>query len=261
MNEIEIYKDKDNQTQIEVKFENETVWLSQSQLVELFESSKANVSEHIKGIYKSGELDAHSTVRKFRTVQKEGKRQITREIVHFSLDTIISLGYRVNSKRGIEFRQWATQRLKDYLIKGYSLNEKRLRQLLQNMQQLEQAVKLIQQSGNNETLQLQEAKGLLEILGNDTKSFVLLNQYDSHSVHTTKLSDNITYEITYDEAKTAITALKKQLLEKKQATELFGNEKDRSFNSSLRSIVQTFGGQYLYPSIEEQAAHLLYFVI
>ena len=154
MNEIEIYKDKDNQTQIEVKFENETVWLSQSQLVELFESSKANVSEHIKSIYKSGELDAHSTVRKFRTVQKEGKRQITREIVHFSLDTIISLGYRVNSKRGIEFRQWAAQRLKDYLIKGYSLNEKRLTQLLQNMQQLEQAVKLIQQSGNNETLQL-----------------------------------------------------------------------------------------------------------
>jgi len=122
-------------------------------------------------------------------------------------------------------------------------------------------VQLIERSGKTETLQLQEAKGLLEILGNYTKSFVLLNQYDRHNLQAGRLSKNITYEIEYDEAISAVTELRKQLIAKKEATKLFGNEKDESFKSSLRSIVQTFGGQYLYPSIEEQAAHLLYFVI
>src|SRR6478672_4503246 len=126
MNEIEIYKDKDNQTQIEVKFEDETVWLNQAQLVALFGSSKANISEHITNIFNSAELDAGATVRNFRTVRQEGKRTIARNIEHYNLDVIISIGYRVNSKRGIQFRQWATQRLKDYLVKGYVINEKRL---------------------------------------------------------------------------------------------------------------------------------------
>jgi death-on-curing family protein len=175
-------------------------------------------------------------------------------VVFYNLDIIISVGYRVKSQRGTQFRQWATQRLKDYLAKGYAINQKRL-------DELGRMVQLIEQSGKTETLQLQEAKGLLEILGNYTKSFVLLNQYDRHNLQAGRLSKNITYEIEYDEAISAVTELRKQLIAKKEATKLFGNEKDESFKSSLRSIVQTFGGQYLYPSIEEQAAHLLYFVI
>ena len=254
MSEIILYQTSDNKTEIEVKFDGETVWLTQYQLVELFQGSRANIVEHIKNIYKTAELDEDSTCRKFRQVQKEGKRMVERQIDHYNLDVIISVGYRVNSKRGIQFRQWATQRLKEYLVKGYAINQKRL-------DELGKMVQLIEQSGKVENLQLQEAKGLLEILGNYTKSFVLLNQYDSHSVQVGRLSENITYEIQYDEAKEAIAELKKQLIAKKEATELFGNEKDESFNSSLQSIVQTFGGQYLYPSIEEQAAHLLYFVI
>lgn len=252
--EILIYESQDHQTQVEVMFDEETVWLNQSQLAALFKGSRANIVEHIQNIYKEGELDEVSTCRNFRQVQLEGKREVKRNIEHYNLDVIISVGYRINSKQGTQFRQWATKRLKDYLVKGYAINQKRL-------DELGKMVELIEQSGKTESLHLQEAKGLLDILSHYTKSFVLLNQYDSHNLQTDKLNANVTYEIKYKEAKSAIAELKKQLVEKKEATELFGNEKDESFKSSLQSIVQSFGGQYLYPSIEEQAAHLLYFII
>jgi hypothetical protein len=126
--EIIIYQTVDKQTQIDVRFESETVWLTQNQLVKLFSSSKANISEHLKNIFSTGELSPDATVRKIRTVQKEGKRTVSREIEHYNLDVIISLGYRVNTKEGILFRQWATQLLKDYLVKGYTINQKRLKE-------------------------------------------------------------------------------------------------------------------------------------
>ena len=252
--QIEIFQSTDNKIELHVKLDQDTVWLTQAQLVALFESSKANISEHIKSILQSGELEPTGTVRKFRTVQQEGNRQVSRTLEYYNLDVIISVGYRVNSIRGIQFRQWATQRLKAYLVEGYAINQKRL-------EELGKVVQLIGQSEKKESFQLQEAKGLLEILSNYTKSFVLLNQYDSHNLQPDNLSENITYEIRYEEAKTAIAELKSQLISKKEATSLFGNEKDDGFRSSLLSIVQTFGGQYLYRSIEEQAAHLLYFVI
>lgn len=144
--------------------------------------------------------------------------------------------------------------MKDYLAKGYAINHKRLNEL-------GKLVQLIEQSAQTDSIQLKEAKGLLEILGSYTKSFVLLNQYDSHTLKAGKLNENITYEIGYAEAKAAIAELKRQLIAKNEATEWFGNEKDQSFKSSLQGIVQTFGGQYVYPTIEEQAAHLLYFVV
>ena len=175
-------------------------------------------------------------------------------VVFYNLDVIISVGYRVNSKQGTLFRQWATQRLKDYLVNGFALNQKRL-------EQLQKVVEVIQQSSSGNSLQLSEAKGLLDILSHYTQSFVLLNQFDSNNLSAEKLNENITYTIKYDEAKMAIAELKRQLIAKEEATNLFGNEKDNSFNSSLQSIVQTFDGRFLYPSIEAQAAHLLYFVI
>jgi len=254
MSEIIIYQTPDNQTQVEVQLEGETFWLSLNQIATLFDRDKSVISRHLRNIYKEGELEQGATVAKNATVQMESGRMVKREIEYYNLDAILSVGYRVNSKRGTQFRQWATQRLKEYLVKGYTINQKRL-------DELGKMVQLIEQSGKVENLQLQEAKGLLDILSHYTKSFVLLNQYDSHSLQTGKLSENITYEIQYEEAKAAITELKKQLIAKKEATELFGNEKDESFKSLLKSIVQTFGGQYLYASIEEQAAHLLYFVI
>jgi death-on-curing family protein len=254
MSEIVIYQTPDNQTQVEVQFEGETFWLSLNQIATLFDRDKSVISRHLKNIFKDGELSYSATVAKNATLQIEAEREVTRQIEYFNLDAILSVGYRVNSKRGTQFRQWANQRLKEYLVQGYAINQKRLNEL-------GKMVQLIEQSGKTETLQLQEAKGLLEILGNYTKSFILLNQYDKQNLQVGKLSENITYEIEYDVAKKAIVELRKQLIAKKEATNLFGNEKDESFKSSLRSIVQTFGGEYLYPSIEEQAAHLLYFVI
>jgi death-on-curing family protein len=252
MNQIEIYKAKDGQTQIEVQFEEDTVWLTQKQIGELFHTSTPNANMHISNITEK------SVIKNFLITAADGKKYRTK---HYNLDMIISVGYRINSKRGTQFRQWATQRLKDYLVTGYALNEKRLQQVSQNMRQLQDAIKLIEQSGNSGELTTSEAKGLLEIITNYTQSFILLNQFDSNNLSDEQLNENITYEIDYSDAIKAIGELKKQLMKKKEASKLFGNQKDKSFAGILNSVVQTFDKKYLYPSIEEQAAHLLYFVI
>lgn len=247
-NAIEIYRTADGQLQIEVQFEKDTVWLSQSQMTGLFQRDRTVITKHINNIFSEGELDEKSNVQKMHIAFSD------KPVTLYSLDVIISVGYRVKSQQGTQFRQWATQKLKEYLVQGYTINQKRL-------EQLQKIVEVIQRSGNSEHLQLGEAKGLLEILSNYTHSFILLNQYDSHNLKTGTLNEHISYEIQYDEAVTAITELKRQLMAKKEATELFGNQKDASFQGILGNVVQSFGGQYLYPSIEEQAASLLYFVI
>ncbi len=257
MSEIIIYKTSDNSPAIEITYDADTFWMSLNQIADLFERDKSVISRHIKNILDEGEVseyDAFATVAKNATVQQEGKRRVNRQITYYNLEIILAVGYRVSSVKGTQFRIWATQRLKEYLVQGYSVNQKRL-------EELGKIVQLIESSNKNDNFQLKEAKGLLDILSNYTKSFVLLNQYDSDSLPKQSLNENVTYEIQYEEAKSAISELKSQLIAKKEATELFGNEKDKSFKSSLQSIVQTFDGQYLYPSIEEQAANLLYYVI
>lgn len=254
MNEVVIYKTPDKRTEIEVRFDTDTVWLNQYQLAELFGTDRSSISKHLNNIFKIKELTRKQTCANFAQVQKEGAKTVRRHVLHYNLDAIISVGYRVNSKKGVQFRQWAIERLKEHLIHGYTINRKRL-------EQLQKVVEVIERTGKTESLQLSDVKGLLDILSHYTKSFVLLNQYDSSILKTDLLNENITYEIQYEEAKAAVRELKTQLIAKKQATPIFGNEKDEGFKSSLRSIVQTFDGQYLYPSIEEQAAHLLYFII
>ena len=252
-NHIEIFKST-NGIEVAVVVENETVWASQKQMADIFETTSQNITLHLKNVYLDGEIDQSATCKEYLQVQSEGKRNVQRKVLLYNLDAILSVGYRVNSKRGTQFRQWATQRLKDYLVQGYAINQKRL-------EELGKVVRLIEQSGSTEGLQLAETKGFLDILGHYTRSFVLLNQYDSHNLPSGAFNPNITYEIEYAEAKAAIAELKNQLIARKEASALFGNEKDDSFAGVLGSIVQTFGGEYLYPSIEEQAAHLLYFVI
>ena len=254
MSEIIIYKNDDNSPEVEVSLDKGTIWLTQKQIAAVFGTEVPAINKHIKNIIKEGELISDPTISKMEIVQQEGERKVNRNVEIYNLDMVISVGYRVNSARATQFRIWATQRLKDYLVNGYAINQQRL-------EQLNQIVNVIQQSGTTDSLQLTEAKGLLDILSSYTRSFVLLNQYDSNSFKTGKLNANITYEIKYTEAKGAIAELKRQLIEKKDATELFGNEKDQSFEGTLNSVVQTFGGDYVYPTIEEQAAHLLYFII
>lgn len=258
--EIHIYETADHQTQIDVKFEEETVWLTQKLMAELFDKDTDTIGLHLRNIFSEGELEEKSTTEYFSVVQIEGGRNVSRNIKFYNLDAILSVGYRVNSKRGTQFRIWATQRLKEHLVKGYTLNEKRLAQMSEHLSHLQRAVKMIQSTGSS-AVSLSEAKGLLEIITNYTHSFILLNQYDNHSLPAEHLNEHITYEIKQEEADAAIAELKKQLIKKKEASDIFGNQKDESFKGVLGSIVQTFGRKYLYPSIEEQAAHLLYFVI
>ncbi len=252
MSKIEIYTNQNNETSIEVNFDNDTVWLSLNQISEVFGRDKSVISRHLNKIFESEELDKNSTVAKNATVQFEGQREVEREIEYFNLDAILAVGYRVNSKQGTEFRKWATKILNEHLTKGFTANQKRL-------DQLQKTIELI--VNNKDTNNLDEAKGLLEVIKNYNKSFILLNQFDSNSLKTEKLNENITYEIKFEEALKAIEELKRQLMQKKEATQLFGNRKDDGFQGILGNIVQSFGGEYLYKSIEEQAANLLYFII
>jgi len=248
--EIKIYK-TGHGTEIQVSLDKETVWLDAHLIAALFKVNRPAIVKHIHNIYRSGELKETSTCSKMEQVATDGKK---RKMNFYNLDAIISVGYRVNSKQATQFRIWATERLKEHLVNGYTINQKRLDQLQQTLQ-------LIKQSGDNDQLNLTEAKGLLDILSYYTQSFVLLNKFDSQTLEEKNLNEKITYEINYKEATTAIDELKKQLIRKKEATSLFGNEKDQSFEGTLQSIVQTFDSKYLYPSIEEQASHLLYFII
>lgn len=259
--EILIYESADHQTQVEVKLESGTVWLTQKQMAELFQTTPQNVTVHLKNIFEEGELEELATCKDYLQVQTEGARQVSRQVKFYNLDVIVSVGYRINSKRGTQFRIWATHRLKDYLVRGYALNEKRLQLLSQSLNELEQTVQIIRQTGNTGGLNEIETKGLLDIITHYTQSFVLLNQFDSNELQTGQVDENITYEIKYDEAAAAIAELKQKLITQKEATALFGNQKDDSFKGILGNIVQTFGGEYLYRSIEEQAANLLYLTI
>ena len=251
MNGIEIYKSITGETQVEVRFEHDTVWLNLKQIAQLFGRDKSVISRHLSAVFRDNELDRHSVVAKNATTALDGK---TYQVDFYNLDAILSVGYRVNSKQGTQFRIWATQRLRDYLVEGISINKKRL-------QELEKIVEVISRTTIDQTHDLAEAKGLLHILNHYTKSFILLNQFDSASLPLQNLNGVVTYQIEYDEAVQAIEILKSELIQKNEATPLFGNQKDKSFEGILRSILQTFDGNYLYPTIEEQSAHLLYFVI
>lgn len=251
MNGIEIYKSITGETQIEVRFEHDTVWLNLNQIALLFGRDKSVISRHLSAVFKDNELDRQSVVAKNATTALDGK---TYQVDFYNLDAILSVGYRVNSKQGTQFRIWATQRLRDYLVEGISINKKRLGEL-------EKIVEVISKVKIDQTEDLAEAKGLLHILNHYTKSFILLNQFDSASLPLQNLNSVVSYQIEYNEAVEAIQILRSELIQKNEATWLFGNQKDKTFEGILRTVLQTFDGDYLYPTIEEQASHLLYFVI
>ena len=208
MNGIEIYKSKTGETQVEVRFEHDTVWLNLNQIAQLFGRDKSVISRHLSAVFRDNELDRHSVVAKNATTALDGK---TYQVDFYNLDAILSVGYRVNSKQGTQFRIWATQRLRDYLVEGISINKKRL-------QELEKIVEVISKTTIDQTHDLAEAKGLLHILNHYTKSFILLNQFDSASLPLQNLNGVVTYQIEYDEAVQAIEILKSELIQKNEAT-------------------------------------------
>jgi len=255
--EIVIYEMPDGQTTIDVKLENDSIWLSLIQMSNLFGKDKSVISRHLRNIYNEAELEKDATVAKNATVQMEANRSVVREIEYYNLDAILSVGYRVNSKRGTQFRIWANRVLKEYLTKGYSINEKRLQEQSRQLEELKQTVKLLGNVINTHELTSDEANGLLKVVTDYTYALDVLDQYDHQVLEIRGTTLKEFFQITYDEAMHAIKGLR----EKFGGSSLFGNEKDDSFQGSLAAIYQTFGGQFLYPSVEEKAANLLYFVI
>ncbi len=259
--EVVVFKPQGGQTEFQVVLdgEHDTVWATEQQIMRLFGKARRTIGEHIKNIYEEGELDKESTWREFRQVQKEGEREVTRKVSTYNLDVIISVGYRVKSQVGTEFRKWATQRLKEYLLKGYSINQKLLRTEQQKVKALKQEINQL----NEEMFQTQKTltDGLLSIISHYSKSFELLDRYDKDELSSENLNKELIYVINYDDVKNAIRQLKSNLIAKGEASDLFGNEKDDSFQGILGSISQTVFGELAYPTIEEQAVQLLYSII
>jgi len=256
--EVIIYKSKDG-PQLEVRLEENTVWLTQKQMALLFDKGVPTINEHIKNIYKERELLPDSTIRKFRIVQLEGGRQVERDVDFYNLDVIISVGYRVKSLRGTQFRIWATKKLKEYLVKGYTINEKRLLQAHNQLKDLQNTISFLQKKAQHELLVGQEQE-ILNLLSSYSRTLNLLEQYDKEKLTLSKKVKS-KFILKYDEARVIIDKVKRDLIAKKEASELFGQEIGDRFQAILGSICQTFGSKELYPSLEEKAAHLLYFVI
>ncbi len=252
--EIKIYKTPEGKTSIEVKLEKETVWLNLNQISVLFERDKSVISRHISNIFKEGELERDSVVAKFATTARDGK---TYQVDFFNLDVIISVGYRIKSLRGTQFRIWANQVLKDYLIKGYAVNQQVLQRQAARFNELKETIKILGRALEVDELTNDESKGLLKIVSDYSYALELLDQYDYQTLKVENTSGKEVYRLTYAEAVRQIELVK----ETYGNSDLFGHEKDDSFKSSLSTIYQTFDGQDLYPSIEEKAANLLYFVV
>ena len=252
-NSIEIYRSQDGSVQLNVKLENETVWLTQSQMAELFGRDRTVITRHINNCYKEGELDRHATCAKFAHMGKDQDQ--TYETTMYNLDVIISVGYRVKSVQGTRFRQWATSVLKQYLIKGYAINQQIK---LDRYNELKDVVRLMSRAvGLQDKVTTDEYSGLFNVISDYVYALDTLDQYDYQSLSISKTTKEEPFRATYDNAMEAINALK----EKFGGSKWFANEKDDSFKSSIGQIYQTFGGEELYPSVEEKAAMLLYLVV
>lgn len=252
---IILYQSEDGQTHVDVRMENDTVWLTQAQMAELFETDRTSIVRHINNIYKTEELEREATCAKIAQVQMEGNRTVTRQIPFFNLDMIISVGYRVNAKRGVKFRQWANRILKQYLIKGYAINQnlklERYNELKNVVQLMARAISLQESVSNN------EYDGLFHVISDYVYALDTLDRYDFQTLAINQTTADEPFRATYDNAMAAINALK----DKFGGSKWFANEKDDSFKSSIGQIYQTFAGVELYPSVEEKAAMLLYLVV
>ena len=251
--EIVIYITPDGKETFEVNLKKDTVWLSQKQMAELFKKDIRTVNEHTKNIFKEGELEEDSVIRKFRITAADGKKYSTNM---YNLDLILSVGYRVNSKRGTQFRIWATHVLKEHLIKGYTINEKRMREDRAKLAEFQKTSRIMERLLQNKALDSTEATGLLKVILDYQKALYLLDEYDLQKLEIKKVTTQEIFKISYQRARQELDRLKTHY-----PSGLFGLEKDQSFSGSIGAIYQTFDKKDLYPSIEEKAAHLLYFVV
>lgn len=251
-NPIAIFKTDDDQVSLQVSLEGETVWLSQAQMVELFGRERSVITKHINNIFKEGELDKKSNVQNLHIANSD------KPVAFFSLDVIISVGYRVKSQRGVQFRQWATKVLNQYLVQGYALNEKRLQE---RHIEFEQAIALLTATLTNQALVNDDGQAVLQVISDYARSWSLLQGYDEQSLTDNKTSQTQMVSISLEAALKAIDALKQELIIKGEATALFGQLRGDGLASALATIEQGFGDELFYPNVASRAAHLLYFVI
>lgn len=248
---IIIYETKDGN--IDVKLEHETVWLTQKQMAILFDKDVNTISEHITNIFKSEELDQVSVTRNFRITASDGKSY---NVNHYNLDMIISVGYRVNSKQGIQFRKWATSKLKEYLIQGYTLNIRVLEEKAEKLKNLQNTFNLLNRSITNQANNIDELQQIMKILGDFSVGFNLLDDFDNERLDTKGKTKKEAVVITKDEFMSVVEKMKTTF-----TSPLFANIRDDSFDSSINQIYQSFGGSDCYPTIEEKAVNLLYMIV
>jgi prophage maintenance system killer protein len=249
--QIFIYQTPDGQASIDVKLEADTIWLRQNQIAELFKRDRTVITKHLTNVFKEGELDEKSNVQKMHIANSD------RPITYYSLDVIISVGYRVKSAQGTQFRIWANNVLKQYLIKGYAINEQKLKEQAEQFNSLKQTVSLLGNVLKNKELTSDEATGLLKVVTDYSYALDILDKYDHQQLTLEGTTDQQLFVATYEDAIKAIRDLK----DKFGGSSLFGNEKDESFKGSIGTIYQSFGGVEFYPTVEEKAANLLYFVV
>jgi prophage maintenance system killer protein len=252
--EVVIYKGMNGQTAIDVRLDNETVWLTIEQMSLLFEKSRATINEHILNVFKEKELEKEEVMRKIGISDFS-----TKPTNLYNLDVIISVGYRVSSKRGTQFRIWATNVLRDHLVKGYTVNKKALARTTAHITELHKAIALIT-SVRDKKLSSDEAQGLLTIIKQYADTWTTLEAYDSGKLEK-RTSSKKSVSLTFEEVRAKLDELKKELVRKGEASDLFAAEQDHGLEQLLGAVDQTFGGRELYPSIEEKAANLLYFTI
>ena len=254
--EIIIYQSADKKVRIDVNLDQDTVWLTQDRMAELLGKGRSTIAEHILNVFKERELDKNSVCRDFRRTGKDGKEY---EVQHYNLDVIISVGYRVKSLQGTKFRIWATNTLKNYLVKGYAINEKRLLEANSKFNELQEAIDFLRKKSKYDLLAGQEQE-ILDLLSSYSKTLTLLEQYDKEKVALVKNGKG-KFILTYEDVLKVINALKNELVTKEEACEFFGIENSDKLKGIVGNLYQTFDKKELYFSIEEKAAHLLYFII
>jgi prophage maintenance system killer protein len=248
--EIAVYQVADGAVRVEARLARDTVWLTKQQMAELFGRERSVISKHISNVFAEGELEQSATCANLAQVRQEGPRTVSREVDHYNLDVIISVGYRVKSVQGTRFRIWATQVLREHLVRGYTVNQQRLRDL-------RQAVRLIADTATRRELAADEAQALLAIVGDYNRALALLDDYDHQRVSKPPAGGPVTHPLGYDEALRIVARLRERF----GASAVFGVEKDKGLASALGAVMQTFGGEELYPGLAEKAAHLLYFLV
>ena len=251
--EIIIYKTSKNEVDLKVRFENETVWLTQMEIAELFGKERTVITKHIKNIFADKEINLKSNVQKMHIANSD------KPVEFYSLDVILAVGYRTNSARAIHFRKWATSVLKKYLLQGYTINEKRLLEAREKFNELQTVISFLREKSKKELLNGQAGE-ILNLLSDYSKTLTILEQYDKGQLKESK-GGKTKFVLKYDDCLKIIAELKKELVMKKEASDLFGNERDGSFEGIIKGLYQSFGGKELYPSIEDKASHLLYFII